>query len=106
MNPLIRFIDEHTFEVKGAKIPYKEFYSKFHSILPEEEKAYWTHRQVTAKLPRQHPSGRSGGDGDTFIANISWSSNVKTDGIELVVQDGRLRPKPEADRREREKDEK
>lgn len=93
MNSLVRFIDEHAFQMMGAKVSYKEFYSRFQNLLPEDEKAYWTYRQVTSHLPRQNPSGRSGGDGETFIANLSWTSNIKTNGIELVSHKGRLKSK-------------
>jgi len=93
MNSLLRFISENAYEIKGAKIPYKELYAKFQSTLPEDEKAYWTHKKVTQHLPRQHPSGRYGGDNAHYIGNISWTTTVKTDGIELVVHNGRLKPK-------------
>jgi hypothetical protein len=92
MNPLLRFIHENCFDVMGAKIPYKEFFARFHAALPEDEKGHWTHRRVTSNLPRLNPSGRAGGSGETFIANLSWDSNVASDGIELILHEGRLRP--------------
>ena len=97
MNWLLRFISEHTFEIKGTKIPYKEFYSRFQDILPEEDKSYWTHKQVKIFLPRLNPSGRAGGAGETFIANMAWDPNTESDGVELILRDGRLKPKPEVD---------
>lgn len=97
MNSLLRFIQENCSVVMGAKIPYKEFYKRFHEVLPEDEKGYWTHRRTTQNLPRQHPSGKAGGKGDAHIANLSWDANVKTDGIELVLYEGRLRPRTELD---------
>lgn len=93
MNPLLRFIGENTFQINGAKIPFQEFYTKFQHALPEEEKGYWTNKKVSVKLPRIHPSGRAGGEGETFIGNISWDSKAKTDGTELVLIDRRLRPR-------------
>lgn len=94
MNSLLRFINENTFEIKGAKIPFNEFYNKLQAALPEEEKGAWTNKKVSSNLPRTHPSGRAGGDGVTFIGNIAWDSKVKTNGIELVLHEGRLREKP------------
>jgi hypothetical protein len=105
MNTLLRFINEHTFNVKGAKLLFSEFYRKFQSSLPEEEKGYWTNRKVSSKLPRHLPTGKSGGDGETFIGNIAWDANVKTDGIELLLHEGRLRPKTDVKRRKRDQDE-
>lgn len=96
MNSLLKFISETAFNVRGAKILFSEFYRKFQGSLPEEEKGYWTHKRVSSQLPRYHPSGRSGGDGDTFVANIAWDTNAKTDGIELFAIEGRLRPRPPA----------
>lgn len=93
MNSLLRFISDNSFNLKGAKISFSEFYRKFQNMLPEEEKGYWTHKRVSSKMPISMPTGRSGGDGETFIGNISWDAHVKTDGIELVLKDGRLRPK-------------
>lgn len=91
MNSLLRFIGENTFQINGAKILFQEFYKKFQSALPEEEKGYWTNKKVSGKLPRIHPSGRAGGEGGTFIGNMAWDSEVKTNGTELVLVDRRLR---------------
>lgn len=96
MNSLLRFIGENCFNIKGAKVKFADFYRKFQSSLPEEEKGYWTNRQVSAKLPREYPTGRSEGNGEIYIGNLAFESSVKTNGIELVLSDRRLRPKTEA----------
>jgi len=93
MNSLLRFISDSCFNVHGAKTLFSEFYRRFQTVLPEEEKGYWTHKRVSSKMPIFMPTGKSGGSGETFIGNVSWDTKEKTDGIELVLKDGRLRSK-------------
>jgi hypothetical protein len=99
MNSLLRFISENCFELDGATVPYSTFYKRFQTYLPEEEKAYWTHRHVSQKFPRQFPKGKYGGTGDIFIGNMAWDASAATDGEALVLCEKRLRPKSEATRR-------
>ncbi len=95
-NDLLRFINENTFPVVGVKIQFSEFYRKFQSFLPEEERGYWTHKKVSNGTPENMPTGKSGGAGETFIGNISWDKDTVTDGIEFIVSRGRLKKKNES----------
>ena len=95
MDALSKFINDHTFPIPGAMIPYSEFYAKFHAVVPDDEKAHWTHKQVTANLPRGNPSGRKGHKNIYFVINLSWTASTNTDGVELIVQNGRIKPKPD-----------
>jgi hypothetical protein len=96
MSALLRFIKENTHEIPGAMILFSDFYRKFQSILPEEEKGYWTQRQVSLKLPFKTPTGKYGSNSDVHVANLSWSENPEIhakEAVELVVINGRLKPK-------------
>lgn len=102
MNALDRFVSENTFEVKGAKVLFSDFYQKFQATLSVDEQLYWNSaRKVSGGLSRNQPSGKYGGKAKTFIANMAWDAATKTDGIELIAHEGRLRTRPDVLERQR-----
>jgi hypothetical protein len=100
MNSLFRFLMEYTHHVPGAKIKYAEFFQKFQLVLPEDERGYWTNKKVSSKMPIHLPTGRAGGVAETYVGNLAWDANTKP-SEELVLQDGRLREKSDAQQRDR-----
>jgi hypothetical protein len=89
---LDRFLEDQCHTIKGAKMTLADFFKVFQDYLPEDEKGYWTSRKVAKRLPsHQFPVGRSGGAGKTYVGNMSFSPNEETDGIQLILSDGRLR---------------
>ena len=100
MDPLTKFINEETYRVLGAKMPFSEFFSHFQRTLEDDEKAFWANRKVSSRIDKSlYPTGKCGGQNVTYIGNIAWDPNTVTDGDELFTDlpTGRLRTKFEID---------
>lgn len=99
LNPLEAFIDENAENVRGAIIKFSDFYKMFQNWLSGEEEGQWTRRRVTGTLPaRIYPTGKYGGNGETYIGNIAWNTNIPEESEELVLHNRRLRPKSQCTR--------
>jgi hypothetical protein len=93
--PLDRFLDEVYYK-RGHKVLFSKFVTKFHESMPVEERAFWTSNRITRNLPSQkHPTGKWGGNGDTYIGNLSFEKHAEED-VELVLHNRRLRPKTDS----------
>jgi len=51
---LERFIDEFCTKEIGAKLPFRDFYERFFSWIPAEEKHQWPRRTIQQRLPIGH----------------------------------------------------
>jgi hypothetical protein len=85
---LEEFISDHAHHVPGAKVPFSEFYERFHGWLSEDEKERWTKRRVTKELPDWLPQGVLSGN-VKFIGNLSLEDGAVPDKP-WTVHDGRL----------------
>lgn len=70
-NSLEAFIAEQVYQVPGQLIAYSEFYDRFVTWLPPEEKGFWSRAKMTKSLPPNFQSGVGNGN-KTYIINASW----------------------------------
>jgi hypothetical protein len=94
-SPLEQFIQETCFEVPGEKIPFADFYTKFITYLPEDERYEWTKIKVTRGLPKEFACG-AGASNVKFIGNLSWEPSQHPPGTlqqPYIVVGGKLRLK-------------
>jgi hypothetical protein len=71
-NPVIDFLEEHTFEADGHTITFTEFYERFLDSLPPSERLRWSRRAVSQALPTSLAKGKAGKSGGVRIGNRSW----------------------------------
>jgi hypothetical protein len=90
-SPLESFIKEQTHFVRGAMIPFKDFYERFIESLAPEERHSWTRPKVSRGLPLNHPSGAHTNN-KTFVANLAWEPATPEPDAKLwiVNKEGKL----------------
>ena len=73
---LDEFISESLHPVPGELLPFADFYERFITWLPNDEKGAWSRIKVSRSLPMKFPSG-TGNANKTYIVNAAWEP--KTD---------------------------
>lgn len=79
---LEHYLSEFCHHVTGSTILYGEFYAKFNSWLPVNERHEWSKIRTGRELPPKFPKGRLINDGGQYhIGNLSWNARAPEDII-------------------------
>jgi hypothetical protein len=85
------FIRDECHFAPGHKIPFAEFFERFHKWVDNDERSRWSKIKVSRELPSHTPSGAST-DNKKFVGNLSWEPvTVPKGAIPYTRVDGRLR---------------
>jgi hypothetical protein len=91
LDPLERFLRDHTTACNGSLIKFSDFYDRFSSALEPFELTHWSKQRVSRNLPPQICKGRSRKDNHVFLANIKFISNDEKPGPKWKIDpDGLL----------------
>ena len=82
------FLEENTYYSPGAKVEFKDFFTKFHEILPVWEKTFWQKRQVSMGMPQKFPIGAGTGN-KRYIGNMSFEKCEVEEGVKPLILDGK-----------------
>jgi len=89
---LTEFLDECTKYCPGHLIAFSEFFDRFQTWLPPEEKLVWNSRRaISRKLPSDIVQGKWGAQSQKHLGNISWDKNAEPVSKPLIVVKGRLK---------------
>jgi hypothetical protein len=86
LNPLQRFLKDHTHYAPGYKIKFGEFCARFVEALDPNQVHLWSKIRIGRELGPQFPKGRDMQDGaQVYIGNISWTAPTETRRKLIVV---------------------
>lgn len=87
------FINGSCHHAPGEKILFSKFYEKFVESLDTEDRFDWSKQKVSRGLPSDTPSGASGGKGQRYIGNLSFSPAKDPEGTPFICVNSRLKLK-------------
>lgn len=87
------FINSSCHYAPGEKILFSEFYDRFIESLDTEDRFDWSKQKVSRGLPSDTPSGASGGKGQRYIGNLSFSPAKDPEGMPFICVSSRLKLK-------------
>lgn len=83
-DPLQVFLEENCYEVRGATIPFVEFYEKFYATMTLEEASKWSKPTTIKSLPEKYPYGIKHSN-IRCVGNIAWEPTEPEPGAKALV---------------------